>query len=329
MDTPVTEHILEPQQHEVSTRLDVFVSARLPQLSRTRVQKLIEAGYIRVGGTLQSSRFQIKPGDQVSVHIPAATPAVPQGETIPLDVIFEDEHLLVVNKPAGLVVHPGAGAREGTLVNALLGRPGAVSSIGGVERPGIVHRLDKDTSGLMVIAKTDACHLALSRAIAAREVKRIYLTIALRSFKTKSGRIDAPVGRHPTQRTRMAVHSHKGSRPAVTHWRVVEPFHGMALVECRLETGRTHQIRVHLAHESHPVLGDDTYGGTVGLALQLANPRSAALRTELKSVARQMLHARQLQFQHPITSKVLAFEAELPPDFARILEALRHDASGA
>jgi 23S rRNA pseudouridine1911/1915/1917 synthase len=268
-------------------------------------------------------------GDRLTVDVPPPAPAEPQAQEIPLNVVFEDEHLLVLNKPPGLVVHPGAGSPDGTIVNALLARPGAVSSIGGVERPGIVHRLDKDTSGLMLIAKTDTTHLALSRALAERRIRRIYRAIALRNFEKQQGKVDAPLGRHPTQRTKMMVNSPVTSRDAVTHWKVIEQFRGLTLIECRLETGRTHQIRVHMAHEKHPVLGDDTYGGTHTLALQVIAQRSSRLKAVLSRVDRQMLHARQIAFVHPITQEDMQFEVEEPEDFQKVLIALREDAAVA
>jgi 23S rRNA pseudouridine1911/1915/1917 synthase len=306
------------------SRLDAFLAGEIPDLSRSRVAKLIEGGNVLVAGELRPSRYLVKTGERITVTLPEPEPATPRPQEMPLEVKFEDEHLLVINKPAGLVVHPGAGAPDGTLVNALLARPGSVSSIGGVERPGIVHRLDKDTSGLLLVAKTDRTHLALSRALAARDVKRLYWAIALRVFNAAAGKIDAPIGRHVTQRTKMAVHGGVGSRHAVTHWKVLEQFRGFTLLECRLETGRTHQIRVHLAHEKHPILGDETYGGSLPVALQLTDTRAVQLRNELKLVSRQMLHARQLQFVHPITGADMFFEAPEPADFAAVLGALRN-----
>ena len=314
---------------EPGARLDVFVCSQMPELSRSRVQKLIEAGHVRVADHPKPAKYQVRVGDAISVVMPPIEPATPQPEQMHLDVLFEDDYLLVINKPAGLVVHPGAGTRDGTLVNALLGRPGSVSSIGGVERPGIVHRLDKNTSGLMLVAKTDKCHLALSRALASREIKRGYRAIALRNFKSMKGTINAPIGRHPTQRTKMAVHDGHGTREATTHWQVLEQFHGMALLHCRLETGRTHQIRVHLAHDKHPILGDDTYGGSFALATQIIPPDAQKLRNELKLVTRQMLHARQLAFVHPITEQEMAFDAEEPEDFQRVLRVLRKEGVSA
>lgn len=315
--------ILTVADDDAGQRLDVFVTRHVEDLSRSRVQKLIESGAVLVDGAPQPARLSVRSGMRVEVRVPPPVPATPRPQPMELRVLHEDDHLLVLDKPPGLVVHPGAGQPDGTLVNALLARPGTVSVIGGVERPGIVHRLDKDTSGLMVVAKTDAAHTALTEALSRREVKRIYWAIVLREFRTNAGTIDAPIGRHPTIRTRMAVRPDGQGRSAVTHWKVRERFGGLSLVECRLATGRTHQIRVHLAHERHPVLGDDLYGGSVTVALQLVPPRDAPLRNALRAVGRQMLHARELAFVHPATGEPMHFRCEPPEDFQAVLAALR------
>lgn len=318
--------IVEPQ--DAGQRLDVYLTTHAQGFSRSRVQKLIETGAVRVNAQNVPSRTPLRAGDRVEMEVPPPEAAVPQPQAMDLEVLFEDEHLLILNKPPGLVVHPGAGQPDGTLVNALLARPGTVSIIGGVERPGIVHRLDKDTSGLMVIAKTDSTHAALSNALSRREVKRVYHTLALREFKSDSGRIEAPVGRHPTNRVKMAVRPQGQGRSALTHWKVLERFGGISLVECRLATGRTHQIRVHLAHDNHPVLGDDLYGGSVALALQLVSPRDQEVRNALRQVRRQMLHAREIGFTHPVTGTPLHFSSPPPEDFQHVLRVLRQTSQG-
>lgn len=304
-------------------RLDAFLASQNLSLSRTRLQRLIDQQAITVNGQPQASRYSVQPGDQVQIEIPDPEPASPRAQEIPLEVVHEDECLLVINKPASLVVHPGAGAPDGTLVNALLARPGSVSSIGGVERPGIVHRLDKDTSGLLVVAKTDQAHRFLTESLAEREVMRKYLAIAMRRFTTQRGTIDSPIGRHPTVRTKMHVSDRDDARTAKTHYRVVEAYGNFSLVQCRLETGRTHQIRVHLAHINHPILGDDVYGGGQSVAAGLTQHLKPATRNTIKTVRRQMLHAYKLSFRHPVTGETLSFSAEPPEDFREVLQALR------
>ncbi len=260
----------EADASHAGDRLDRFLSARLPELSRTRVQNLIKEGHVSSGrATIVDVKYRVKPGDRFELSLPPATPPLPSAESIPLDVVYEDDALIVIDKPAGLVVHPGAGHATGTLVNALIAHCGAsLSGIGGVARPGIVHRLDKDTSGLMVVAKTDQAHRALARQFAdhgrSGELERGYLALVWGAPSRPHGSIDAAIGRHPTSRTKMAVLRGKG-REAITHWRVVETFGGgtepiASLIACTLETGRTHQVRVHLAHIGHPLIGDPLYG---------------------------------------------------------------------
>ena len=310
---------------DVGSRLDVYVCAQLKdELSRSRVRKLIDSGDVLLNDEAAKAGTLLRPGDRVQVIVPPTIEASPVAQPMDLDVVWEDADLAVINKPPGLVVHPGAGTPDGTLVNALLARDGQLSSIGGVFRPGIVHRLDKDTSGLMVVARNDFSHRTLSEALSRHDVARVYHAITLRSFRENSGRIEAPIGRHPSGRTRMAVvHEKKGGRPAVTHWKVIEQMGAYSLVECRLETGRTHQIRVHLAHEGHPLLGDELYGGGFALASQFVPAQANKLRATLHTVQRQMLHARQLAFTHPRTGEPMSFTAEPPADFLDILSALR------
>ncbi len=255
------------------------------------------------------------------MHVPPPEPAEPLPEDIPLDVVFEDAHLLVVNKPAGLVVHPGAGANRGTLVNALLGRVRDLSGVGGVLRPGIVHRLDRGTSGLLVVAKDDETHRALVRQFAGRTVEKEYLALVLGRPARPSGSIEAPIGRDPIHRQKMSVRATRG-RPARSEYRVRESFDGATLLLVRIHTGRTHQIRVHLASIGHPVAGDATYGGT-----RPPSSRRAAAREALSSLARPALHAARLAFVHPATGDRLSFEAPLPADLREVVERLR--AAGA
>jgi 23S rRNA pseudouridine1911/1915/1917 synthase len=298
-------------------RLDRWLASVMPELSRARLQAVITGGGVLVDGRPARPAQRLKAGQSVSVLVPAATPAVPLPEDIPLAVVHEDRHLLVVDKPAGLAVHPGAGRGSGTLVNALLHRVRDLSGIGGVIRPGIVHRLDRGTSGLLVVAKDDATHLALSRQFAGRSVEKEYLAVVLGVPRTAEGTIDAPIGRDPVHRKRMSVRAPRG-RPARSTYRVVEAFDGAALLRVRIATGRTHQIRVHLAAIGHPVAGDETYGGRRRTAA-----RRSEARVALEGLARPALHAARLVFSHPATGERLAFESPLPEDLQALLSALR------
>ncbi|HEY5893340.1 MAG TPA: RluA family pseudouridine synthase [Chthoniobacterales bacterium] len=286
-------------------RLDLVVVAYAPHLSRSRAQALIEDGHIRVNGETVKQRHKLREGDTITVNEPSPIPSEVAAEEIPLTILFEDEHLLVLNKPPGMVVHPGAGNQSGTLVNALLHHCNELSGIGGVERPGIVHRLDKDTSGCLVVAKNDAAHRALSTQFAERETTtKRYLAIARGVPRVPRGKIDAPIVRHPVDRKKMAVAAPGKGRSAQTLYGVISTFQhatGLcALIECRLLTGRTHQIRVHLKHLGHPLAGDAVYGrGGDGFP-------------------RQMLHAWKLGFHHPVTGLPVEFCADIPPDFARL-----------
>lgn len=305
------------------SRLDHVIAAEIPELSRTRIQKLIVAGDVLVNGESVLSSYTVREKDEIQITIPPPAEAAPLAQDIPLDVVFEDDDLLVINKPAGMAVHPGKGIPEGTLVNALLARPHAISSIGGVMRPGIVHRLDKDTTGLILVAKNDFTHTALSEALARREISRRYLALALRNFATDHGTVEAPIGRNPKNRLQMSVGDGPDSRDARTHWRVLERFRGICQIECKLDTGRTHQIRVHMSHIGHPLLGDVTYGGGADLAIQLISPHDTSLRAALKGVSRQMLHAHDLKFVHPRTGQNLHFNQVPPQDFLWMVERLR------
>ena len=311
-------------------RLDRFLGAaaadRRLALSRMRLKVLIETGLVAVDGVeTRDPAKKLASGSRVAVFAPPAEEAEVLGEDMPLAIVFEDEHLIVLDKPAGLVVHPAPGHAAGTLVNALIRHCGeSLSGIGGVKRPGIVHRLDKDTSGLIAVAKTDAAHQGLAALFAdhgrAGSLVREYRALAWGAFDVKAGFVDAPLGRHPHQREKMAVVSPGAGREAVTHWRALEALGPVSLVACRLETGRTHQIRVHLAHIGHPLLGDSVYGaGFKTKAARLSQDARAAL----EALGRQALHAAILGFEHPITGELLSFESDLPRDFARTLKALR------
>ncbi len=320
------------------TRLDKWLSEAAEGLTRTRIKALIEAGGLtRNGAPFSDGSWKVKPGENYGLDIPAPAPAAPQPERIALDVRYEDADLIVVNKPAGMVVHPGAGVPGGTLVNALLAHCGAtLSGVGGVARPGIVHRLDKDTSGLIVAAKHDAAHQALSAAFSVHDIERVYAAIALGCPRPAVGVIDAAIAR-AADRVRMTTVSADSGRPdarrAVTHYRAVEIYgRGRArlagdalasLLDCTLETGRTHQIRVHLASIGHPLIGDPVYGRGPGLAgLKPGEPAADRAIAAVAAFRRQALHARVLGFAHPMTGETMRFEADPPEDFSALRAAL-------
>jgi 23S rRNA pseudouridine1911/1915/1917 synthase len=317
---------------EAGQRLDRVLAARVPSLSRSRLKALILDGQVNVAArTIRDPAAQVKSGDTLTVTLPPPEAAEPAGEDIPLTIAYEDDALIVIDKPPGLVVHPAAGHAAGTLVNALIAHCGdSLSGIGGVKRPGIVHRLDKDTSGLMVIAKTDKAHRALSKQFenkADGPLERSYLAFVWGAPVQPRGTIDAPLERHPHARDRRAVRA--GGREAVTHWQVLERFAGQdagkagkpaaSLIACTLDTGRTHQIRVHLAHIGHPILGDETY--STGFKTK-ASLLSADARAALGALGRQALHAYRLAFEHPESGEAMVFQSELPPDLARLRAAL-------
>jgi len=295
-------------------RLDTYLRSQFPVVSRGTIQRLIEEGYITVNGQRVKPTRAPRAGEVVSVTWPEARPAEAQPEEMALDILFEDDDLVVLNKAPGLVVHPAAGHEEHTLVNALLHHcKGQLSGIGGVERPGIVHRLDKDTSGCLVVAKTDSAHQALAAQFEARTINKTYLGIVCGEVPRASGEVRAGIARHPSHRKRMAV-TEGGGREAWTSYRVLERLHGATLVEALLHTGRTHQIRVHFQHLGFPLVGDETYG-----------QRQTKRLAELTGVTppRLMLHAWKISFNHPQKRKKLHFEAPMPSDFAEMLKALR------
>ena len=298
-------------------RLDVFLSQKDPALSRSQIKRLIEMGKVRIEGRKAKAGLKLRENEVVTLTLPEPQKMGVEAEAIPLKVLYEDRHLIVVDKPAGLVVHPGAGNYSGTLVNALLHRCPDLAGIGGVLRPGIVHRLDKDTSGVLVVAKDDQAHRALSDQFRKHTAKRRYLGIVFGQLSDE-GRVDAPVGRHPTHRKKMSARPRKG-REARTHWRVLERFRSFNLAEFRLETGRTHQIRVHLSSLGHPILGDPLYGGRK----RLASVEPLPLRQGLQRLKRQALHAASLGFLHPITGEALEFSSPLPEDIREAIALLR------
>jgi 23S rRNA pseudouridine1911/1915/1917 synthase len=333
-----TEHLTAVADDSHSgQRLDLFLRASLPAFSRTRLQALIKEGRVSLGGaTIEDVKYPVKPGDRFDISVPPVVSATPQAQALPLNVVYEDDALIVIDKPAGLVVHPGAGNVDRTLVNALIAHCGeSLSGIGGVARPGIVHRLDKDTSGLLVVAKTDHAHRALSEQFADHgrtgELERGYLALVWGTPPRPRGTIDAPLGRHPTSRTKMAiVGEDKGGRVAVTHYEVIDTF-GVkrgergpepiaSLLECWLETGRTHQVRVHLASIGTPLIGDAVYGpGFKSKLRTLPEPAQA----RVAKLNRQALHAATLAFVHPMSGSLLKFNSPLPDDLAQIVHALK------
>jgi 23S rRNA pseudouridine1911/1915/1917 synthase len=289
------------------------VAASVPALSRSRVQALVDAGQVRVDGKPARAALRLRGGEEVEVSVPPPEPAVPEPEDLPLSVLHEDRDLLVLDKPAGLVVHPGAGHARGTLVNALLHHVSGLSGVGGVLRPGIVHRLDRETSGCLVVAKNDAALQALQRAFQERTVEKTYLAL-VHGHPAESGRLATLHARHPRDRKRFTGRTRTG-KPAVTTWRVRSALHRAALLEVGLETGRTHQIRVHLSELGHPLLGDALYGGT--------RKGDARVKAAQEALGRQALHAWKLVFPHPRTGRPVRCEAPVPPDFAGAIEALR------
>lgn len=291
-------------------RLDRYLSQELPDFSRSRLQQLIEQGNVQLNGKICTSKKAIMQiGDRISLTIPEAKPLDLQPEAIPLDILYEDDSLIIVNKPAGLVVHPAAGHEHGTLVHALLAHCQNLAGIGGVQRPGIVHRLDKDTTGAIVIAKTDLAHQHLQAQLKAKTARREYLGVVYSAPTADTGIIDQPIGRHPVDRKKMAVVPvEKGGRLAVTHWQVRERLGNYTLMHFQLETGRTHQIRVHSAYIGHPIVGDPVYSSGRNLGVNLAG---------------QALHAWRLQLRHPLNNELLEVTAPLPKAFTTLLDVLR------
>jgi 23S rRNA pseudouridine1911/1915/1917 synthase len=305
-------------------RLDKWLAEAAPELSRSRLKTLIEAGEVSLdGATIVDPSTRVKPGQTAAVRIPEASAAEPQPQPLPLDIVYEDEHLIVIDKPAGMVVHPAPGSPDRTLVNALLFHcGGSLSGIGGVRRPGIVHRIDKDTSGLMVVAKSDAAHHGLSTQFSERTLERAYYAIVWGTPLPSQGEVEGNIGRSPSNRQKMAVVK-RGGKPALTRYRVLRRClgGGAALIECRLATGRTHQIRVHMAHIGHTLIGDPLYGNRYR-----RKGVPPALAPALESFPRQALHAYLLGFTHPLTGKTLRFVSPMPKDMEDLLDLLDGEA---
>ncbi|MDE7242509.1 MAG: RluA family pseudouridine synthase [Oscillospiraceae bacterium] len=288
-------------------RLDRFLASSLPELSRSAIQRLIETGQVSVNGKTVPKSCKLSGGERVSVTVPEPEPADAVPQNIPLDVVFEDGDVIVVNKPSGMVVHPAPGHPDGTLVNALLYHcGGSLSGVGGALRPGIVHRIDRDTSGLIIAAKNDAAHQALAAQLQDHSLARTYEAIAAGGFREDRGTVSAPIGRCGSDRKKMAV-TERGGRDAVTHWEVLERFAGYTHIRCRLETGRTHQIRVHMAYIGHPILGDTVYGA----------------KKPVSGLTGQCLHAVGLRFVHPRTGETVELSCPLDGEFQKMLEKLR------
>lgn len=301
----MSEHI-EITAEESGERIDALLARLVPELTRSAAQRLLEEGLVTLRGVPVKKNRRTEPGEVYAALLPEPELPEPEPQDIPLDIVYEDADVVVVNKPRGMVVHPAPGHPDGTLVNALLWHCGdSLSGVGGERRPGIVHRIDKDTSGLIIAAKNDFAHLALSAQLADRSLSRVYEAVARGEFREEAGTVDAPIGRHPTERKRMAV-TERGSRPAVTHWEVIARCRGWTHIRCRLETGRTHQIRVHMAYIGHPLLGDMVYG---------------AKKPE-RGLEGQCLHARELKFLHPRTGEAIHLSTELPEYFQQVLASL-------
>jgi 23S rRNA pseudouridine1911/1915/1917 synthase len=306
---------------EAGSRLDVFCASKISGLSRNQIQKLNKKGHIAVGGVVRPDHYQLDAGEDVHVELPAEPDPTPVAQDIPLRVVFEDDDVLVINKQPNLVVHPAHGNPDGTVVNAVLGRGSTLSSLGGPERPGVVHRLDKDTSGLMVLAKSDRAYKGLVARIKARRMRKTYHAIVWGNLGVRERKIDAPIGRHRTHRQMMTVDRARG-REAVTEVLVVDSYEHFDYIRVTTATGRTHQIRVHMAHITHPILGDPVYGGQKQRAL----PSNTRIRKHIsalqKAMPRQALHASRLAFEHPVTGQWLSFKTALPEDMWLVLETL-------
>ncbi len=298
--------LLRASEESKNQRLDAFLASSLDGLTRSQATRLIESGEVAVNGRAVSKSYKLAGGEDIAVTLPEPEPVEAVPQDIPLDVVYEDADVIVVNKPSGMVVHPAPGHPDGTLVNALLYHcAGTLSGIGGALRPGIVHRIDRDTSGLIIAAKNDAAHQYLSAQLADHTLARTYECIVVGALREDRGTVDAPIARHPTDRKRMAVVA--GGREAVTHWEVIARYPGYTHVRCRLETGRTHQIRVHMAYIGHPILGDTVYGA----------------KKEVPGLTGQCLHAVGLRFLHPRTHEVMELSCPLPEEFTRMLQKIR------
>lgn len=317
----VRKHQVVVTANQRPERLDAFVTRQIENLSRSRVHQLLEAGLILVNGQRKVKSYSIRPSDVIDISLPTPEPMTMEAEDIPLDIAYEDADLLVINKPAGMVVHPAYSNWTGTLVNALLHHVNDLSGINGKLRPGIIHRIDKDTSGLLLVTKHDRAHRFLANLFRTHRIEREYWALAWGKFKNKKGTIDAPIGRSPKDRKKFAVVN--TGKHAVTHYDVMETFDVLSLVKLRLETGRTHQIRVHLAHVGHPIFGDRTYGGDNDHLAGGEKRKRERARNLLEKMPRQALHAKTLGFQHPSTKKIIRLDSELPSDFREVLHLLK------
>ncbi len=299
------EIILECDEN--SARIDAWLAGKLEEYSRSYIQKLCQDGHITVDGVGVKSNYRLKTGERITARIPEAEVLQVTAEEIPLDIVYEDEHIIVINKPKGMVVHPAAGNYTGTLVNALMKHCGeSLSDINGIIRPGIVHRIDKDTSGLLVVAKNNHAHEFLSKKLKTHDIKREYIALVEGIIYESTGKIDAPIGRHPVERKKMSVNV-KSGRNAVTHFKVLDRFPAATYLELKLETGRTHQIRVHMAYINHPVIGDEVYGR----------------KKQRFDTRGQVLHARRLTLEHPATGELMEFEVPVPDYFTRLIQELK------
>ena len=319
---PGRQHQVTVSAEDGGQRIDRLLAAALPELSRSRIKGLIETGMLTRGGaTIEEPSYRVKPGQTFAIFIPELREAEPEGQAMALTILYEDNEVIVLDKPAGLVVHPAPGNPDRTLVNALIAHCGeSLRGIGGVRRPGIVHRLDKDTSGVMVAAKTDAAHQGLAAQFADRSIERSYLALVWGRPRQAEGKVDAPIGRSPRNRRKMAVVS-RGGKTAITLYKVLDSYsaEAVSLVECRLLTGRTHQIRVHMTEVGHPLVGDPLYGRA---SRERQGRLPAIARTTIKALGRQALHAQSLGFKHPASGKFLKFETALPTDMSHLILTL-------
>mgnify|MGYP000397537364 CR=1 FL=1 len=308
----MNEGVIQITIEESGERIDALLARILPQYSRSQIQKCLDSGAVLLGGRPLKKNYRGNAGDVIELFLPETQDIPLEAQDIPLDVVYEDADIIVINKPRGMVVHPAPGHEDGTLVNALLAHCGeSLSGVGGERRPGIVHRIDKDTSGLLVAAKNDFAHLALSAQLADHTMARTYEAVVCGNLREDAGTVDAPIGRHPTDRKRMAVTA-KNARHAVTHWSVIARYNGYTHIRCELETGRTHQIRVHMASLGHPLLGDTVYGGG----------KSRFEVTHASLLSGQCLHAKTISFVHPITGQFMKFDSALPEYFTECLRLL-------
>ena len=325
MTEPLQQFSFTVEPEQSGERLDKFLAGQAEELSRTRIKNLMLEGQVLLNGEVcDSPSHKLKTGDEIEISVPEAVDDTPVPEDIPLDIVYEDEALIVINKPVGLVVHAGAGHNDGTLVNALLHHCGdTLSGIGGVKRPGIVHRLDKDTSGLMLVAKTDKAHKELSAQLSDRTLHRRYKALVWGAPVPRKGVVDAPIGRHPSNRQKMGV-VHRHGREARTQYLLIEEWGPVSMVECTLETGRTHQVRVHMSHIGHPLLGDPLYGlarnGQVSRLKKGGMPED--LMAQVVDFPRQALHAAEIAFIHPLTDEEMGFECVLPEDMQGLISVL-------